>query len=142
MYSENENPEDSQLENPEHEYELIKYLTKEDLIEANDAAIRERRNRILRKDFVENLPDDFIYVSPNFFYNNKYEIRLFIVVDDLGNIVLLDVSHLRYNALPTAKLYKDGAVEYESEQEIELKRPYPNKREWQEAFVRKPVRKQ
>jgi putative restriction endonuclease len=142
MSSENDGLETSEALNSDDEYELIKYLRKQDLIEANAAAIRERRSRVLRKEFLENLPDDFICVSPRFFYNNKYEIRLLISTNDLEGFMLLDMSPLRFNALPSIKLYKNGTIECETDEEIDSKRPYPSGREWQETVVRKAVRKQ
>jgi hypothetical protein len=48
------------LEN--EDFKITRYLTKQDLIEANDAAIREKRSKTLSKTFVDSLPDDFIFV--------------------------------------------------------------------------------
>lgn len=39
----------------------IKYFTKKILIEYNNAAIREKRNRALKEHFLEKLQDDWIY---------------------------------------------------------------------------------
>ncbi len=123
-------------------YELMKYFTKRDLIEANDSAIREKRSRKLRSEYLNNLPEIFLYPVVRYFYPTNDEVRLDIVLNTEGNHAFLDVSELRFNSIPTAKLYEDGTVEYESNEEIESKRPYPNRREWQEIVVRKPVRKQ
>jgi putative restriction endonuclease len=123
-------------------YELIKYFTKRDLIEANDAAIREKRSQTMRSEYLNNLPENLLYPVFRDYYHASDEVRLDIILNYEGNHALLDVSELRFNALPTAKRYEDGTVEYESNEEIELKRPYPNRREWQETVVRKPVRKQ
>jgi putative restriction endonuclease len=113
-----------------------------DLIEANEAAIREKRSNPMRIEFVNNLPEHLLYPVVQHFYHTHNEIRLNVILDYEGNHVWLDVSELRFNSLPTAKRYEDGTVEYESNEEIESKRPYPNRRKWQETVVRKPVRKQ
>ncbi len=63
-------------------------------------------------------------------------------MDYEGNYSFLDVSLLRFNSLRTLKRYEDGTVKYESDEEVESRRPYPNRREWQKIVVRKPVRKQ
>ena len=102
MSSENDRLETSEAENSDDEYELIKYLRKQDLIEVNTAAIRERRSRVLHKEFLENLPDDFICVSPRFFYDNKYEIRLLISTNDLEGFMLLDMRILGQSAFASA----------------------------------------
>lgn len=57
-------------------------------------------------------------------------------------MALLDVSITRFYSLPTAKTYRDGRIEFEEPEETEKRRPYPDRREWQETLVRKPVRRQ
>ena len=37
------------------DFKITRYLTKQDLIEANEAAIREKRNKTLPVDFVDSL---------------------------------------------------------------------------------------
>jgi putative restriction endonuclease len=123
-------------------YKSIKYLTKKDLVETNNAAIREKRSKTLVRKFVNNLPEDFLYPVTRYFYHAGDEVRLEIVIDYEGNYVWLDMTQLRFDSLPILKRYEDGSLEFESNAEIESKRPYPNKREWQETVVRKPVRKQ
>jgi putative restriction endonuclease len=124
------------------DYDLLIYLTKKDLLEANAAASREKRNRILPKKLLDELPDDINCLVSRFFYHSKNEVRLFILIDGKENFVFLDVSLLRFNSLPTAKRFADRRVEFCSDEEAESRRPYPNRREWQETIVRKPVRQQ
>jgi putative restriction endonuclease len=112
-------------------YKLMKYFTKIDLIEANDAAIREKRSQTMRGKYLNSLPENSLYPVVRYFYHTNDKVRVDIVLNPEGNHAFLDVSELRFNSIPTAKLYEDGTVEYESNEEIESKRPYPNRREWQ-----------
>jgi putative restriction endonuclease len=123
-------------------FEITRYLTKQDLVEANDAAIREKRNKTLSKTFVDSMPDDFIFVVFWEYFHNKYGMRLGVTIDLKGNWVLLDVSMTRFHSLPCAKTHKDGRVELEHPEETEKRRPYPDGRQWQEIQTRKPIRKQ
>lgn len=54
----------------------IKYFTKKILIEYNNAAIREKRNRALKEHFLEKLQDDWIYPIVYQIYHEKNEIRV------------------------------------------------------------------
>jgi putative restriction endonuclease len=126
----------------DRECKITRYLTKQDLVEANNAAIRERRNKTLSKDFVDSLPDDFICVVVWEYFHTKYEMRLGITVDLQGNWVLLDVSMTRFNSLPISKTYKNGRVELEPPEETAKRRPYADGRQWQEIHTKKPLRKQ
>lgn len=120
----------------------LRYLTKQDLIEANDAAIREKRSKTLSKDFVNSLPDDFIFVVVLEYFHTKHEMRLGITVDLNGSMALLDVSMTRFKSLPVSKTYNDGSVEFELPEQTAKRRPYPDGRQWQEIQVKKPLRKQ
>lgn len=124
------------------DYFTTKYLTKKDLIEANDAAIREKRSKTLSKNFVNSLPDGFICVVVWEYFHNKYEMRLGITVDLHGSMALLDVSITRFNSLPLSKTFSDGRVELEPPSETEKRRPYPDGRQWQESQIKKPIRQQ
>jgi len=53
-----------------------KYFTKKDLIEANDAAVREKRHKKLTKEFVNNLPEELLYIVFCSFFHTKDEVRL------------------------------------------------------------------
>lgn len=123
-------------------FEITRYLTKRDLVEATDAAIREKRSKTLSRTFVDSLPDDFIFVVVMEYFHTKHEMRLGITIDLKGNWVLLDVSMTRFYSLPISKTYKDGRVELEPPEETEKRRPYPNGRQWQETQTKKPLRKQ
>ena len=123
-------------------FSAARYLTKKDLIEANDAAIREKRSKTLSKEFVESLPDDFICVVVWEYFHNKHEMRLGITVDLDGHMALLDVSMARFKSLPISKTYSDGSVEFEAPDETVKRRPYSDGRQWQEVQVKKPIRKQ
>jgi Predicted restriction endonuclease len=124
------------------EKERIKYFTKRDLIQANDAAIRENRNRQLKKDFLKQLPDNGLYPITFVWYHTKDEIRVRILFDNEGNSGFLDMSQYRYELIPTATIGNDGTFQLEAPELTASKRPYSNGREWQESVVRKPVRKQ
>ena len=99
----------------------IKYFTKKILIEYNNAAIREKRNRALKEHFLEKLQDDWIYPIVYQIYHEKRE---------------------RYDMLPIAKWNeKMQKLEIEDEEEIRKRFPYKN-REWTEKVEKKPYRKQ
>ncbi|MEG6588829.1 HNH endonuclease [Paenibacillus barengoltzii] len=119
-----------------------KYFTKELLVEANNAAIREKRNQTIKEEIIETLDDDMLFPICHFFYHAKNEIRVMVVLDYQGTWGLLDMSMLRYESLPTSILNDDGSVTLEDEESYNSRRPYPNTREWQESFVLKPVRRQ
>lgn len=120
-----------------------KYLTKRDLIQANNAAIREKRNRALREDFLDQLPEDKLFpVIFKMIHNTVNEIRVQILFDEKGTSEFLDMSRYRYDTLPSANFMEDGTVILEPSEITEAKRPYPNGREWQETVSRKPVRRQ
>ncbi|PGP27638.1 HNH endonuclease [Bacillus anthracis] len=118
-----------------------RYFTKTLLIEANNAAIREGRNRQLRKEYLKNLPEDKIYpIILSLDEHNRGEIRVQILFDEKCTTDFLDLTKNRYNSLPKAILYKDGTVELESEESINARRLYPVGREYEEKIVRKMIR--
>ncbi len=120
----------------------VKYLTKDDIIEINRAAIRENRNRQLNEDFIESLPEDKFYTIVYIMYHNKDEIRVEILFDEKWKTGYVDMSQYRYDMIPTAIVYDDGRVEFEEPEIMESKRPYPKGREWSEKVIKAPVRKQ
>ena len=120
---------------------LDKCFTKALLFEANDAAIRENRNRHFDVKFLKQFPDDQIFPVVHMFYHKKGEIRVTIDFSELGTS-FLDMSILRYDALSSAIVDKEGYAYLEDEKSVQARRPYPNNREWQEVIVKKPVRKQ
>ncbi|MDW6004425.1 HNH endonuclease [Vibrio mangrovi] len=123
-------------------YTVEKYLTKKDLKEANDAAVREKRNRALADEFVDNLDEDIKIPVWKIMYHAKNEIRLMLIINQEGDLGFLDVSILRYKTLPNLYKYDDGRIEFENRVKTDSKRPYPNGREWKESIEKKPVRKQ
>lgn len=80
----------------------IKYFTKKILIEYNNAAIREKRNRALKEHFLEKLQDDWIYPIVYQIYHEKNEIRVQISFFEDG-MGFLDMTRERYDMLPIAK---------------------------------------
>lgn len=124
------------------EAKTIKYFTKNNLIEANNAAIREGRNRVLNENFLDELSDERTYPIAHYMYHKKGEIRVMVLFDVNGPSGYLDMSEIRYNTIPTAIMYEDR-IEYEDPKVTDTKRPYPNGREWVEKTTGPmPVRKQ
>ncbi|MGQ4672221.1 hypothetical protein ACUIJ5_30515 (plasmid) [Bacillus toyonensis] len=75
-----------------------RYFTKTLLIEANNAAIREGRNRQLRKEYLDSLPDDKVYpIILSLDEHNRGEIRVQIVFDEKCTTDFLDLTKNRYN---------------------------------------------
>jgi putative restriction endonuclease len=118
-----------------------KYFTKWLLIEYNNAAIRENRNRQFGKADLDDLPDDIIMPIVFIFYHSKDEIRVQIVLDEKGNTSFLDMSIERFGMLPRYKTDADGNLIFETDEEIRKKFPYKN-REWTQKVIKKPYRKQ
>ncbi len=118
------------------------YLPKKILEEANNASIREGRNRNLEPKWVSTLDDNFNAIVLHAHFHTRDEIRLILKVTLEGPPAFLDVSQMRYKSLPRAKVDNNGNYIFESEEELQKRRPYPNDREWQESVVKKPVRRQ
>lgn len=106
------------------------------LIEANEASIREKRNRHIDRSILEKLPTKYIYEVKDSFLHHKGELRLRVQLLN-GESAFLDVSILRYDSLPIVTFYENGSHDAEF-----FQRPYPNGREWMEVTLRKPIRKQ
>lgn len=106
------------------------------LIEANEASIREKRNRHIDRSILEKLPIKYIYEVKDSFLHHKGEMRLTVQLLN-GESAFLDVSILRYNSLPFVTFYENGSHDAEF-----FERPYPNGREWIEITLRKALRKQ
>ncbi|MCY8498418.1 HNH endonuclease [Bacillus atrophaeus] len=118
-----------------------KYFTKAILIEANNAAIREDRNRQLNEHYLESLSDDKVFpIILAIDEHNRGEIRVQIIFDDKGAGGFLDMTKKRYNNLPQATFNEDGTIELESEEALNVRRPYPPGREYVEKVVRTVVR--
>lgn len=82
--------------------EDIKYFTKQILIEYNNAAIREKRNRVIEEQFLESLQEGVLYPIVFKMYHTKDEIR--VQIDFFENrTAFLDMTVERYEMLPVAK---------------------------------------
>ena len=120
---------------------IKKYFTKTLLIEYNNAAIRENRNRQLKEDFLETLDKDGIYlIVYDMIHNTVNEVRVQIMFDS-KLFGFLDMSYERYNLLPNITFYDDNTFELQTEEDARKKFPY-NGREWVEKTIRKPYRQQ
>lgn len=118
----------------------VRYFTKDTLIEARNAAIREKRNRVLSQEHIDNLIDDIPYVVIKYHYHRKDEIRLEIYFCEY--IDYLDVSRVRFEAIQIGTIAEDKSIIPEDPKITEAKRPYAGGREWQEKVQRQPVRNQ
>lgn len=124
------------------QYEVKRYLTKKDLKEINDAAVREKRNRALTDEFVDSLDESIKLPITDIFYHAKDEIRLMVLLNGEGSIGFIDVSTSRYETIPIVHVFEDGTYEFQDRNLTDEKRPYPNGREWKEVVTKQPVRKQ
>lgn len=76
-------------------------------------------------------------------YHKKDEVRVMILFDVNGSSGYLDMSELRYNAIPIAIMHENGKIEYEDPKVTDTKRSFLNGREWSEKTTGPtPVRKQ
>lgn len=118
-----------------------KYFTKRILIEYNNAAIREKRNRALKENFLEGLDEERAYPIVYYIFHERNEIRVKIYFGDIGS-GFLDMTKERYDMLPTAIWNEERQqFDFEDEEEILKRFPYKN-REWTEKVVKRPYRKQ
>ncbi|AUM63546.1 HNH endonuclease [Brevibacillus laterosporus] len=114
-----------------------KVFTKIELIQANNAAIKESRNRQLNEEFLESLPDDALFpICLAADEHNKGEIRVQIIFDAEGTTGFLDLSKKRYDYLPIALVNENNEVKLDY---INGK-PYPSNRGYTEKVVRKADR--
>lgn len=118
-----------------------RYFTKKLLIEANNAAIREKRNYQLNEEYLETLDETKVYpILLSLDEHNKGEIRVLIRFGEKNIKGLLDMSKHRYNLLPKVIQNVDGTLELETEETINARRPYPEGREYVETVGRKIIR--
>lgn len=118
-----------------------RYFSKQLLIEYNNAAIREKRNRSIKEEVLENLQDGYIFPITFNMYHSKDEMRVMISLFEVGT-VFLDMTTERYDMLPVAKWDKKAQTFIiEDEDKIRNRFPYRN-REWTEKVVKQPYRKQ
>ena len=114
----------------------FKAFDKLSLIEANEAAIRERRNRSIDQAILNKLSIKYMYLVIEAFEHHKGEMRLKVKLDK-NYAEYLDVTDVRYETIPLVKFYDNG-----SHETVFFKRPYPNGRQWKEVTQIKPLRKQ
>ena len=102
------------------------YLPKKILEEANSASIREGRNRNLEPKWVSALDENFNAIVLFEHYHTRDEMRLVLKVTlDEGPPAFLDMSRMRYDSLPRGTVDSDGNYIYETEEELQKRRPYP-----------------
>lgn len=119
----------------------IKYFTKQILIEYNNAAIRENRNRAIKEEVLEEMPEHYIFPVISEFYHQKNEMRVMLSLPEKGT-VFIDMSEERYDMLPVAE-WNDKRQEYLLEKEEIVRERFPYKsREWTQKVIKKPYRKQ
>ncbi|MDO7908697.1 HNH endonuclease [Paenibacillus sp. JX-17] len=114
-----------------------KVFIKEELIHANNAAIKEERNRQLKEDFLEKLSPEIYYpICLAFDHHNKGEVRVEIVFGE-GLYGFLDMSKKRYDLLPVASKNEEGRVilTYPNG------KAHPDNRPYEEKVHKKLVRK-
>lgn len=118
----------------------FKYFTKELLVEYNNVAIREKRNKAIKEEILEEIPDHYALPIIKDFYHQKGEMRVMVSLIEKG-IALLDMSNERYDMLPVAKWNnKKQEYSFEAVETIRKRFPYKN-REWTQTVVKKPYRK-
>ncbi|MEK4113091.1 putative restriction endonuclease [Paenibacillus sp. DS2363] len=114
-----------------------KVFIKEELIHANNAAIKEDRNRQLNEFFLEQLsPELYFPICLAFDHHNKGEVRVEIVFGE-GSYGFLDMSKKRYDLLPIASKNEHGKVilNYPNGKAHPDNRPYEEK--VQKRLIRK-----
>lgn len=77
--------------------EDIKYFTKQILIEYNNAAIREKRNRAIEEQFLESLQEGVLYPIVFKMYHTKDEIRVQIDFFENNTIITKAITALNAN---------------------------------------------
>lgn len=79
---------------------IVNYFTKQSLIEANNDAILNKRNRSLNNDFITSLDDDTKFPVVFSMDHNEQEVRLELMMDPATR-VWLDVSYDTFKHLPS-----------------------------------------
>lgn len=114
-----------------------KVFIKEELIQANNAAIKEKRNRQLNEEFIDNLPENIYFpICLAFDHHNKGEIRVQIIFDAQGTTGFLDMSKKRYDLLPLASRDENEKVILT----YPMGRAHPDNRPYEETTQKKLVR--
>ena len=85
------------------------YFTKDMLIETNAAAIKEKRNRSIDTEILQQLDDDFKFPVVFAMEHNQVEMRVKVLIaPDLN--VMLDMSFARFNSLPVVEVEVETAT--------------------------------
>ncbi len=79
------------------------YFTKDMLIETNAAAIKEKRNRSIDTEILQQLDDDFKFPVVFAMEHNAVEMRVKVLIAPELN-VMLDMSFERFNDLPVVEV--------------------------------------
>ena len=114
-----------------------RYLTKQLLIEFNNASIREKRNNNIKEHVLESLPEGY-YPLIFMMYHNNDEIRTKVILDDKGTCAYLDISLDRYETMPILDEHYNRD-ELLTEDEMRERMPYGGK-EWVQKVYKKPYR--
>lgn len=118
----------------------IGYLTKQLLIEFNMASIREKRNRSIKEDYLESLPEKYYQISFIMCHNGVGEVRTTVTFDDKGTSAFLDMSARRFETIPTSVKDSNGNYLVLCESDIRESLPYGGKEYTEKVYI-KPYRK-
>lgn len=118
----------------------IGYLTKKLLIEFNMASIREKRNRSIKEDYLESLPEMYYPIKFIMYHNGMDEVRTMVIFDDKGTYAFLDMSARRFETIPVSVKDTNGNYSVLCESDIRENLPYRGK-EYTEKVAIKPYRK-
>lgn len=78
----------------------IKFFTKRKLLEANRHSIGAGHTRCLKKELIEQLPDDKLFPVLMRVISSEPRTRLCVVINDEGSTCVIDVSPDTYQRLP------------------------------------------
>ena len=87
---------------------MIRYLTKKNLIELNDKAIKNNKNRTLEPSLLNKLSDTLAFPIVFSMVHNDCEIRAVIQLSsDAGSTICLDVDFNDYDKIPNVVEWKN-----------------------------------
>lgn len=118
----------------------MKFLPNKLLIEFNNAAKRENRNRYIEPSILDTLPDRYRFPIEYLMVHNVVdEVRTRVFLGPEHGFALLDMSMNRFSMIPSAVRDQNGEIKFPSESEIRKKMPY-NGKEWVEVKYKKVYR--
>lgn len=91
--------------------DMVRYFTKPSLIEANQEAIRSKRNRALNPEALETLPDHLRFPVVFSMIHNDVEMRVGIMVGPHENalaMAFIDIPFDTYNSLGVVEVIDRG----------------------------------